>query len=87
MSATASMVQPGTCQYCGCTDERACSTPPCGEPCSWINKERTICSSPHCVISAHENDMRKRRMAMFQMTDYLRGGLNRRRRKRKGNAA
>lgn len=90
MSAAArsvASVQPGTCQYCGCTEEQACNLPPCNEPCNWIDNERTVCSRADCVIRAHEDDMRKRRTSMFQMTDYLRGGLNRRRRKRKGKAA
>jgi hypothetical protein len=46
-----------------------------------------MCSRRDCVIRAHDEDMRKRRTSMFQMTDYLRGGLNRRRRKKKGKAA
>jgi hypothetical protein len=34
----------GTCQYCGCTDARACP-----EGCFWIDDEHTVCSSEACV--------------------------------------
>ncbi|HEV7405206.1 MAG TPA: hypothetical protein VGO11_19840 [Chthoniobacteraceae bacterium] len=33
-------VRPGTCAECGCTDARACAG-----GCSWVNEQRTVCSS------------------------------------------
>ena len=35
----------GQCRICGCTDEQACMG--VNGPCSWVDKERTICSE--CV--------------------------------------
>lgn len=34
----------GMCRYCKCTDRRAC---PHG--CSWLDTDRTVCSSPVCM--------------------------------------
>lgn len=33
----------GICEGCGCTDESAC-TDGLGHPCSWANKEHTLCT-------------------------------------------
>jgi ParB/RepB/Spo0J family partition protein len=33
----------GTCQFCRCTEETACSKD--GQPCGWANKERTLCTA------------------------------------------
>ena len=37
---------PGTCRVCGCTDEdcRQCIEKT-GQPCSWIDREHTLCSA------------------------------------------
>jgi ParB/RepB/Spo0J family partition protein len=44
---------PGTCQYCGCTDDNACSG-----GCSWVNGSQTVCSNPECVAKFEaENDL------------------------------
>jgi hypothetical protein len=32
--------KPGQCQFCNCTYDR-----PCEPPCSWANREQTICST------------------------------------------
>ena len=37
----------GVCVYCGCTEQRACLTD--GQPCWWINRQRTVCSAPGCI--------------------------------------
>jgi hypothetical protein len=37
--AYTTLVGPGTCRACGCTDERAC--PP---TCAWADEGRTLCS-------------------------------------------
>ena len=45
----------GRCQFCGCTDGRACGIVidsddgPALVRCSWIDDEQTICSNVNCV--------------------------------------
>jgi ParB family chromosome partitioning protein len=44
----------GTCQYCGCTETKACKvrTIPgskATQPCSWIDATKTVCSNPKCI--------------------------------------
>lgn len=34
--------QPGTCRWCGCTDDQGCA-----EGCGWANARHTLCTS--CV--------------------------------------
>jgi hypothetical protein len=41
---------PGICRYCRCTEATPCSTPPCGEPCTWANRNRDVCSNPQCLL-------------------------------------
>jgi hypothetical protein len=42
--------QGGTCRYCGCTRENPCTlVGGLGDRCYWIDKRRTICSSPSCA--------------------------------------
>lgn len=41
-------LQPGVCRYCGCTEDNACRTPPSGEPCCWVEDDRTVCSGWNC---------------------------------------
>jgi ParB family chromosome partitioning protein len=48
----------GTCQYCGCTEAKACKvrTIPgskATQPCSWTDATKTVCSNPKCV-EAHK---------------------------------
>jgi hypothetical protein len=35
--------KPGTCRFCGCTDDKACEG-----GCAWIDETRTVCSSDEC---------------------------------------
>jgi len=42
---------PGTCQFCGCTEENACYVG-YGTPCRWVNRGRTVCSNISCVRKA-----------------------------------
>jgi ParB/RepB/Spo0J family partition protein len=46
----------GTCSYCKCTDDK-----PCSPPCSWVNKEETICSNPACVAKGVEAGVLKKK--------------------------
>lgn len=39
----------GVCRYCLCTEDNACRTPPCGEPCCWVDSARTVCSNWPCM--------------------------------------
>lgn len=40
----AEQIRRGTCQYCGCTEERSCP-----EDCWWIDAQETVCSATPCV--------------------------------------
>lgn len=42
------LVAPGTCRYCNCTESNACKLED-GEPCCWVDRTRTVCSNPACV--------------------------------------
>ena len=50
-------VFPGTCRFCGCTDDHACAivvaTEDPDEPmvvrCTWIDAGRTVCSNTNCI--------------------------------------
>ena len=46
-TATAGAPDSGVCQFCGCTDDRAC-----WPPCAWANVERTICDAQPCLDKA-----------------------------------
>jgi hypothetical protein len=49
------MDQPGVCFVCGCTDDTPCMilvAENCVKPCSWANKERTLCDNPDCLAEA-----------------------------------
>jgi len=41
----------GTCQICGCTEDKACYHPDYG-PCWWVDESKTLCS--HCADETHE---------------------------------
>jgi len=41
---------PGVCRFCHCTESNAC-TLPTGDPCSWFDCERTVCSNPACITA------------------------------------
>jgi len=34
---------PGYCRVCGCTDDAGCIVD--GAPCSWVDKEHTLCTA------------------------------------------
>jgi hypothetical protein len=44
------LIVPGTCRYCGCTEEEPCSLCQAtkGE-CAWYDQERTVCAGAGCV--------------------------------------
>ena len=80
----------GVCRYCSCTEENACMLAH-GEPCGWIDKSRTVCNSPRCII-AEENRRKAARprsrfagMGFGLIVETLR--REERRRRRKGKAA
>lgn len=39
---------PGKCRHCGCTEDRAC-TLETGDPCCWVDLDRSVCSRPVCI--------------------------------------
>lgn len=41
----------GTCQHCGCTDDRACSAG--DRPCGWVEGTHRLCDAPACVDAAN----------------------------------
>jgi hypothetical protein len=43
-----SVVQPGVCRHCGCTENNACRLED-GEMCCWIDYSRLVCSNPKCM--------------------------------------
>lgn len=45
----------GVCRFCGCTEERACNP-----PCSWVDKNRTICSSVDCMARGRRDGLLKK---------------------------
>lgn len=55
-AAKRSRVIAGVCRYCKCTDDRACDP-----PCSWVDKEETVCSNPVCVAKAVEAGVIKKK--------------------------
>lgn len=38
----------GTCRFCHCTESNACKLP-AGDPCSWFDATRTVCTAPGCM--------------------------------------
>jgi hypothetical protein len=44
MKKNAKKIRPGRCQYCGCTENRACEDPLTGT-CYWLDSRQTICSA------------------------------------------
>lgn len=38
------------CDYCGCTDGRACPDDGTGRPCHWVGRD--LCSNPACIAAA-----------------------------------
>lgn len=43
-----STIAPGQCRHCRCTEENACQLAN-GDPCSWIDPQRLVCSNPECI--------------------------------------
>jgi hypothetical protein len=60
-------IQPGTCRYCGCTDDREHRLAD-GDPCCWIDAKRTLCSAPGCIRQAHVDDMNARRRDFLRLS-------------------
>lgn len=61
----------GVCRFCHCTEATPCSTPPCGEPCAWANRSRTVCTAPNCMRAWGELKQRaelQRRLANRKRT-------------------
>ena len=44
-----SVIAPGTCRHCGCTEDNACILPS-GDPCCWLDAGRTVCSRSDCIL-------------------------------------
>lgn len=48
----------GVCIACGCSEFDPCllTTNPFGPPtpCSWANREQTLCTNPECLVQAQE---------------------------------
>jgi hypothetical protein len=42
------MIRAGECRHCRCSESSPCKLPN-GDTCMWIDKTRTVCSSPSCV--------------------------------------
>lgn len=40
----------GICRHCGCSEDSPCRLAD-GEPCSWIDRTRTVCNNPPCLKS------------------------------------
>lgn len=87
-----SIVQPGVCRHCGCTEDNACMTQT-GEPCHWMNRERTVCSNSPCIIAeearlarakAAAQAAKPRRLTPAEVHQLIR---NRGRKPKKGRAA
>ena len=51
MSRIVAPNNPGKCRVCGCTESRPCQRQfeDGPVPCSWLNAEKTLCSSLACV--------------------------------------
>lgn len=43
-------VYTGRCRQCGCSEDSLCTLPN-GEPCSWYDAERTVCTAPACILA------------------------------------
>lgn len=48
-----SLLAPGTCRHCGCTEEDACRLEN-GEACCWADASRLVCSAPRCIVAEQE---------------------------------
>ena len=55
---TKTKITPGTCQFCGCTEENACILGADCHGCSWVNRGRTVCSNAACVRQAKKEGIR-----------------------------
>ncbi len=77
------LMRPKVCRYCGCTEEDAC-TLPTGDPCSWYEATRTVCTNPGCVrkfeaVKAENRakaarEKAERRMSSADVHDAIRRG-------------
>jgi len=82
---------PGVCRFCHCTERNACTLAN-GDPCSWIDRGRTVCNSPACITAyrallsraSFEREKATRKRTPAEIHDLIR---NRGRRPRKRGAA
>jgi hypothetical protein len=87
-----SYAPPGTCRYCGCTEESPCRLSD-GDTCSWINRERNVCSAPGCArrYYATLRTARPKKLAPWQVHERILEERRARRRasrqRKKGKAA
>lgn len=85
-----SMIQPGTCRHCGCTEDDACRLET-GDPCWWTDREQVVCSSPSCILAEQARLARARAESKYKDWGYgaICEDLRKRDRKsrRKGRAA
>jgi hypothetical protein len=60
-----SAIQPGTCRFCGCTEDDPCSVPPygAGDTCAWLDAECTVCSNCAGAWAAKERAEQAARIA------------------------
>jgi hypothetical protein len=75
-------VEPGTCRYCGCTQDNACTIPG-GDTCSWYSNERTVCTNPACIRQFHADWKRDEFRALNGLSKYLHGNPRPRSRRKK----
>lgn len=83
------LIAPGTCRHCGCTEDNACKLGN-GEGCWWTNNERTVCSNPSCIkaeearVARAKEASRPKRLTSADVNALIRG---RGRKPKKGRAA
>jgi ParB-like chromosome segregation protein Spo0J len=68
-SGSHSLVTPGECRYCLCTEDNACDP-----PCSWVDPTRTLCSTPDCVDAAREEAEDRRKRPVPTRVQYMHEG-------------
>jgi hypothetical protein len=82
------LVAPGTCRHCRCTEDNACRLAE-GETCSWMDRTRTVCSSPSCIKAESLRVARipkPKRLTSADVNALIRG-RGRKRSREKGRAA
>lgn len=90
------LIAPGVCRHCRCTEDNACRLPE-GEACCWADPARTVCSNPSCLkaekariaaAKAAAKAAQPKKLRSWEVSDLIRRG-NRRPKKTmgKGRAA